>query len=337
MQTPAVSVIMNVRNGARTRASAIASVRAQTCTDWELVLWDDGSSDGSLALAQGVADARIRCFQSPQPTHLGAARRQAINQARGRWIAFLDQDDLWLPDKLQLQLRCVVPGVVPGVGLVYGRTVAFRDSGSDSGSDGGSDGSGGARRDFDRHHEFSLLPEGDIFELLVQRSCFICMSSAMLLRDTVTALDDWPDWLHVTPDYHLFLAVARHHAARAVQVPVCQYRVHAAGMTAANLGRIQQEALWLLAHWQADLPAPLRQQRERVHHTVLAYVELGTSGQRVYGLKRLWQQGSLLFLLTRPWARGWRAVRRRVQRPFWRAALLAQGRPIPTAPGDVTP
>jgi hypothetical protein len=313
MPAPAVSVIMNVRNGARTLGAAIDSVLAQSCTDWELVLWDDGSSDNSLALAQAVPDARIRCFQSPQPTHLGNARRQAIAQARGRWIAFLDQDDLWLPDKLQLQLRCEGPGV----GLIYGRTVAFTE--------------GGDRRDFDRHHEFTTLPEGDLFQLLVQRSCFICMSSAMLLKAVVDTLEPWPQWLHVTPDYHLFLAVARRHQARAVQAPVCQYRLQG-GMTGASFGRIQQEALWLLAQWAPDLPVPLRHEREQVHHTVLAYVEMVTPGQRLHGLQRLWRQGSPAFLLSRPWARGWRALRRRLRRPMWQQVLRQQGTELPEVP-----
>ena len=317
MTPPAVSVVMNVRNGARTLAAAIASVRAQTCPDWELIVWDDGSGDGSLALAQGVDDERIRCFQSPQPTHLGIARRAAIAQARGRWIAFLDQDDLWLPDKLHLQLQCATPKV----GLVYGRTVSFFEDGS--------------RRDFDRHHELRALPEGDIFQLLVRRSCFVNMSSAMLLRDAVLALPAWPEWLQVTPDYHLFLAVARDHAARAVQAPVCLYRVHPGGMTGTSLGRIQQESLWLLDFWQAHIPAALLQERQRVHQTVLAYVELRQRGKRGAGLRRLLQQGSLWFLLSRPGALAWRALRRRVQTPCWQRALRNSGQALPAIPGCV--
>ena len=310
---------MNVRNGARTLQAAIATVRAQTCSDWELIVWDDGSSDDSLSRAQAVDDVRIRCFQSPRPTHLGHARHQAIAKACGRWIAFLDQDDLWLPDKLQQQLQLVAPGV----GLIYGRSLSFWES--------------GRRRDFDRHHEHQDLPEGEIFDLLVQRSCFVCMSSALLLREAVLALPPWPEWVHVAPDYHLFLAVARWHAASAVQAPVCLYRVHSGGMTGASLGRIQQEALALLTLWQADIPPEVLRQRQRVHHTVLAYVELCSPGERLAGLRRLLRQGSPGFLLSRPWALGWRALRRRLWQPMWQKEMRQRGREMPVVPESAAP
>jgi glycosyltransferase involved in cell wall biosynthesis len=101
---PAVSVIMNVRNGASTLREALDSVMAQTFSDWELIVWDDCSSDDSAKIVAQYSDPRIRYFFSSELTSLGRARNHAIRQAQGVWVAFLDQDDLWLPRKLEMQL-----------------------------------------------------------------------------------------------------------------------------------------------------------------------------------------------------------------------------------------
>lgn len=304
---------MNVRNGAGTLAVALRSVLAQTFADWELVVWDDGSTDGSQQVVAACADPRIRSHASPSPSHLGAARVQAMGLARGTWLAFLDQDDVWLPHKLQRQMDLAQDGV----DLVYGRTVKFFEH--------------GGRQDFDHRHEHCSLPEGDIFQALVAQSCFICMSSAMLRRVAVQRAGQLPAWVQVVPDYWLFLALARVGAARAVQEPVCLYRVHAGGMTAASLGRIQDEALALLDQWQAHIPPALLHTRQQVHHSVGAYVQLCTAGQRGAGLQRLLHHGSLVYLLSRPLARAWRAGQRRWHKPQWQVRAQQAGWVLPMA------
>jgi teichuronic acid biosynthesis glycosyltransferase TuaG len=103
---PAVSVITPVWNAAATLLETVASVRAQTRPDWELILVDDGSTDGSRALAESlaVADPRIRLLGWAGNRGAAAARNAGIRAARGRFIAFLDADDLWRPEKLARQI-----------------------------------------------------------------------------------------------------------------------------------------------------------------------------------------------------------------------------------------
>ncbi|TNF23444.1 MAG: glycosyltransferase family 2 protein [Rhodobacteraceae bacterium] len=99
---------MPTLNAEASLARAVTSVRAQTRGDWELVIADDGSSDRTPALARQMAadDPRIRVLDAPEtgPHGAAAARNRAIAVARGRYLAFLDADDEWLPDKLALQL-----------------------------------------------------------------------------------------------------------------------------------------------------------------------------------------------------------------------------------------
>ena len=84
--------------GSHTCREAIDSVLAQTFTDWELIVWDDRSRDASASIVADYRDPRrIHYFLSPEDVPLGQARSDAIRQATAEWIAFLDQDDIWLP------------------------------------------------------------------------------------------------------------------------------------------------------------------------------------------------------------------------------------------------
>lgn len=103
---PAVSVVTPVWNAEATLAETVASLRAQTRGDWEMLLVDDGSTDGSRALAERLAaeEPRVRLLGWASRRGAAAARNAAIRAARGRFIAFLDADDLWRPEKLAVQI-----------------------------------------------------------------------------------------------------------------------------------------------------------------------------------------------------------------------------------------
>ncbi|MBK8959386.1 MAG: glycosyltransferase family 2 protein [Proteobacteria bacterium] len=148
-ERPRVTIIVNCYNGAEFLAEALDSALAQTYTDWELLLYDDCSTDGSAAVFERYSDARLRYVRAPRLLNLSQARQAALVLAHGEWIAFLDQDDIWLPDKLARQMAIADQDLDGKVGLVYGRAKRF-----------------GARhhgRDFDHHFEDTALPEGDVF------------------------------------------------------------------------------------------------------------------------------------------------------------------------------
>lgn len=100
---PRVSVILPVFNRAHTVAAAIDSVRAQTVGDWELVVVDDGSTDGSAAVAEACGDPRVRVLRLGRNRGAAGARNAGVGVSRGELIAFLDSDDTWTPDKLKIQ------------------------------------------------------------------------------------------------------------------------------------------------------------------------------------------------------------------------------------------
>ncbi len=107
MQNELVSILTPSFNSAPFIAAAIASVQAQTHTDWELIIIDDASSDETVAIVKALAqnDSRIQCIALPKNQGTGVARNTGLQVAKGRYIAFLDADDLWKPNKLATQIE----------------------------------------------------------------------------------------------------------------------------------------------------------------------------------------------------------------------------------------
>lgn len=103
-QGPVVSVIMNCYNGEKYLAEAIDSVLTQSYQDWEVIFWDNQSTDKSAEIFRSYADPRLKYFYAPKHTWLYEARNCAIEKASGEFIAFLDVDDWWLPSKLEKQI-----------------------------------------------------------------------------------------------------------------------------------------------------------------------------------------------------------------------------------------
>jgi glycosyltransferase involved in cell wall biosynthesis len=106
MEEPLVSVIMPTYNGAKYIAESIESIISQTYKNWELIITDDCSSDGSQTIIKEYAskDARIRGFYFEENQGPGATRNKCISEAQGRYLAFCDSDDRWLPEKLEKQI-----------------------------------------------------------------------------------------------------------------------------------------------------------------------------------------------------------------------------------------
>ena len=102
--TPLVSIIMPTYNCGRFIHESIDSVLSQTYRNWELLIVDDCSTDETEAIMRSYTDPRIRYMRNEQNMGAAMTRNRALREAKGRYIAFLDADDLWLPQKLERQL-----------------------------------------------------------------------------------------------------------------------------------------------------------------------------------------------------------------------------------------
>ena len=123
-RSPLVSVIMNCRNCEKYLKEAVDSVLSQTYQNWEIIFWDNQSTDSSAVIFKAYNDPRLRYYLAPEYTPLGGARNLAMQKANGEFIAFLDCDDIWLPLKLEKQIPVFDK---ESVGLVICDTIFFND------------------------------------------------------------------------------------------------------------------------------------------------------------------------------------------------------------------
>lgn len=105
MSDDLVSIIMPSHNCGQFVGDAIRSIINQTYTNWELLVVDDCSEDDTQSVVQSFRDPRIRYLRNEERQGAALTRNRALREAKGCWMAFLDSDDLWFPDKLEHQIR----------------------------------------------------------------------------------------------------------------------------------------------------------------------------------------------------------------------------------------
>jgi len=128
LPTPRVSILLCFLNGAEFLAEALASIQAQTWTDWELLLVDDGSTDASVAIAQRATASftnRVQLLSHPSHANCGlsASRNLALRHARGEFVAMLDADDVWRPEALTRMVALLA--ATPAVAFVGGNALRW--------------------------------------------------------------------------------------------------------------------------------------------------------------------------------------------------------------------
>lgn len=128
---PAVTVVLPAWNSAATLRVALESIRWQTLESWELLVMDDGSSDDTVAVARSIEDGRISVHADGRHAGLATRLNQAIDLARGRFLARMDADDLAYPERLRTQMAFLDSH--PDVDLVASRALAFRGDGAVTG------------------------------------------------------------------------------------------------------------------------------------------------------------------------------------------------------------
>lgn len=227
---PKVSVIMNCLDCERYLPAALASVRSQTLQDLEIIFWDNGSKDTSEDIARSYGEP-LRYFRSDKTVPLGAARNLAIAEARGEYIAFLDCDDLWRPQKLAKQAALLDAN--PKVGLVCTDTEI---------SDG--------RKELRRLFVQSKPERGMVFAPLMEKQ-WISMSSAILRKSALDSVTQeggkWFDEsLNVCEEADVFYRIAHDWECDYVAEPLTVWRVHGGNTTFTKFGQFADETMAIL-------------------------------------------------------------------------------------------
>ena len=123
MQNSLVSIIMNCHNGEKYLSEAIKSIINQSYSNWEIIFWDNCSTDKSSLIIKSFNDLRIKYYKSSKFTNLGEARKLAFEKCAGEYVAFLDTDDIWFKEKLEKQLKYFENDV----GIVTCNTIFFNE------------------------------------------------------------------------------------------------------------------------------------------------------------------------------------------------------------------
>ncbi|HET7010124.1 MAG TPA: glycosyltransferase [Anaerolineales bacterium] len=204
-----VSVIVPAYNQDRYLAAAVESALAQTHAELEVIIVDDGSTDQTAAIAHGFTDRRVRIL-SQDNRGLPAARNAGIDGSWGRFITFLDADDLFLPNKISLLLDALQ--MSPEGGLAAGQAIPIDEAGQPAGTL------------FDRG-----LPE-DGADLLLGNPLHV--GSVLLRRSWLETVGGFDESLHSYEDWDLWLRLARAGCPmRWIAQPVSLYRFHSRQMT----------------------------------------------------------------------------------------------------------
>jgi glycosyltransferase involved in cell wall biosynthesis len=202
---PEVSVVVPTRNRRELLALTLRSVLGQHGVDLEVVVVDDGSTDDTAGVVKRLADPRVRLVRHATPLGVSSSRNAGIAEARGPWVAFLDDDDLWAPEKLALQLEAADAA---HRAWVYAGTVNVDD-------------------------RLRMLEGGPpapperVAELLDRYNPVPAGASNVMVRaDTLARVGGFDPRLRRTEDWDLWIRLARDGPPAAVRRPLIAYRMH---------------------------------------------------------------------------------------------------------------
>ncbi|MGA2819239.1 MAG: glycosyltransferase family A protein [Anaerolineales bacterium] len=293
-----VSVIIPILDAKEYLAEAVGSVRAQTYSDWELILVDDGSKDGGVELALEIAaqePSRVRflAFEDRRTRGASAARNLGLSNAQGEFIAFLDADDVWLPEKLSRQLSIL--HCHPAAAMTFGRVHYFSE--------------GLAGQD-ERDQVFGPLREGVYpppelaVEFLRNADVYPCPSATLLRKASLVELGGFEEAIRkVRTDLAVWVKMTTHFPVYADPTIVARYRQHHRSSVAVMF---RDESLYrqnelAFSHWLLEyldrLPPAIRKPLEPLACKRMFLLSLedilraGTRGRlawRLAMIRRLW-------------------------------------------------
>ncbi|HEV2117146.1 MAG TPA: glycosyltransferase family A protein [Terriglobales bacterium] len=223
MHSATVSVIIPAYNSERYVADAVKSVLAQSYRPHEIIVVDDGSTDGTAHALEPFAGAIRYLYQ--QNRGEPAARNTGMRAATGEYIAFLDADDLWVPEKLELQMAYFAAH--PGCAFVYSDMSTFDENGL---------------VDASVKVRFNItFPSGNIFPALFHETLF-GSGSIVFRRECLLKAGYFDEDFLVGSDYEMWLRMARHYECGVVDKPLLLYRQHPQ-MSTRGLGRAMRDGV----------------------------------------------------------------------------------------------
>lgn len=247
-QAPQVSIIMNCYNSSKYLREAIDSVYAQTFKDWEIIFWDNASTDESPQIAKSY-DSKIKYFRGQENVSLGKARNWAIERASGEYIAFLDCDDKWLPEKLQKQID--IFNNEPETAFIYTNYYLFDEE----------------TKSMNVFYK-KERPRGNIFEQALL-SYPVGILTVMVRKNALDKLEPlFDEKLSLAEEYDVFMRVLYNSYAEYIHKPLAIYRTHAEMSTIKHSDKFSDERLYVLGKLRN-----MNDSVEKKYKSALTYIE----------------------------------------------------------------
>ncbi len=225
-EQPLVSIIMNCYNGETYLQESINSVLSQTYKNWELIFWDNKSQDKSAEIFKGYEDKRFKYFYANKHTTLHKARNLAIKESRGDFIAFLDTDDLWDENKLELQM-CYFNNLE--VGVVFSNCWIFKNNTKKK-----------------KLHTKKKLPSGKILDQLINNYNVGILTVVIRKTFYLKLIEKFDERFSIIGDSDLFMRLSKICLFEAVQKPLASYRSHDKNLSKLNKRKeIEESEIWL--------------------------------------------------------------------------------------------
>jgi glycosyltransferase involved in cell wall biosynthesis len=238
---PTVSVILPTFNRTRFLRMAIDSVFAQTYRDWELIIADDGSAKETRKYLRSVTSPAVRLLWLEHTGNPSRVRNAAIEVARGHYLAFLDSDDVWAPEKLTEQIRALEGR--PGAGWSYTNSLLIDESG---------------RVLVDESVSAPAPPQGWIFEPLLRLEVAISMPTVVAERALVREIGGFDVQQRFAEWQDLCLRLALRSEVVALPESLCSVRLHDEHYSAA---KVAAQNDWMRLYEKIATLAPTRQLR----------------------------------------------------------------------------
>ena len=252
-KTPLVSIIINCYNGEKYLAEAINSIYAQTYKNWEIIFWDNASIDNSANIAKSY-DKKLKYYRSKSTTTLSQARFEAVKKTNGKYLSFLDCDDLWQNDKLDKQIEIFLQD--SSLAFVYGLTQIIYDD----------DKKKLIQSDTNVIPENSKLFEGMIFDQLLIED-FIPFPSVLIDKSKLLECGDFPINYNHSIDYWIFLNLAHKYKVKVLKQVCCKYRIHQQNLSNTQLVLCNSENIRLI---KSFLPDRRAKSSLKFHYVALA-------------------------------------------------------------------
>ena len=210
---------MNCYNGEKFLKEAIDSVFNQSYLNWEIIFYDNSSSDSSGDIAKSYG-SKIKYYKSSKTTPLGEARNAAIKLATGNFISFLDCDDLYLPHKLESQVKLMEQG---SYGMSYGSALIIDEQGNEVKGSLVKNNSGFIFDKLLSHYEINMQS--------------VMIRSAFLKENNL----NFPTHFEYGPDYDLFMELASRCEIGVVKDPIVKTRIHSGALSKKTYHRVHIE------------------------------------------------------------------------------------------------